>query len=302
MRIRDPPGAPVTRGVGRQQTYSAAVGVSSDQAPAYGSPQAAIAQNSLWYHSIEVAPGVVTPGVFDLRPIIARLPWPDVRGRRCLDVGTYDGFLAFELERRGAAEVMATDIADHEQWDWPLHLRARGPEYLRHVAGMKRGVGFEIARRLLNSTATLDEVSVYDLDPARVGSFDVVVCGSLLLHLRDPLRALAAIRSVCGGWFLSTNQVELGLSVRHRRRALVRLDGVSDLAQWWLPNAAGHRQMLQAAGFEIERESRIYSVPFGVAHLAHGRSPRGLAPLLARVATGGVGVPHHAVLARPGTA
>ena len=55
----------------------------------------AIAQNPLWYHTIDVAPGVSTPGVFDLRPVVGRLPWPDVRGRRCLDVGTYDGFLAF---------------------------------------------------------------------------------------------------------------------------------------------------------------------------------------------------------------
>ena len=69
----------------------------------------------LWYHTLELAPGVVTPGWFDLRPIVSLLPWPDVRGKRCLDVGTYDGFLAFELERRGAAEVVATDISDHIQ-------------------------------------------------------------------------------------------------------------------------------------------------------------------------------------------
>lgn len=263
---------------------------------------AAVAGNPLWYHSIEVAPGVVTPGMFDLRPIVQRMPWPDVRGKRCLDVGTYDGFLAFELERRGATEVLTTDIADHEQWDWPLHLRALGPEYLRHVAGSEKGVGFEIARELLGSSATLEQINVYDLDPQRLGTFDVVVCGSLLLHLRDPLRALAAIRSVCRGWFLSTNQVELGLSLRHRRRPLVRLDGVSDAAQWWLPNAAAHRQMLRVSGFEIERESRLYCVPFGPGHPPRGRDPRGLATLLARrLVTGDVGVPHHAVLARSGT-
>ena len=74
-------------------------------------------------------------------------------------------------------------------------------------------MGFEIARELLGSSATLEQVSVYDLSPETVGEFDVVVCGSLLLHLRDPLRALNAIRSVCREQFLSTNQIELGLSV-----------------------------------------------------------------------------------------
>src|SRR5437764_13176122 len=97
--------------------------------------RAAIARAPSWYHTIEVAPGVVTPGAFDLRPIVDELPWPDVRGRRCLDVGTYDGFLAFELERRGAAEVVAVDLPGHEHWDWELHQREHGPEYKRRVAG-----------------------------------------------------------------------------------------------------------------------------------------------------------------------
>ena len=85
--------------------------------------RAAVDQVRLWYHTMELAPGVVTPGWFDLRPILDRLPWPDVEGKRCLDVGTYDGHLAFELERRGAAEVLALDISDHESWDWPIRIR-----------------------------------------------------------------------------------------------------------------------------------------------------------------------------------
>src|SRR6266496_2314073 len=90
--------------------------------------RAAVAANPHWYHTIDVAPGVETPGWFDLRPIVDRLPWPDVRGRRCLDVGPYDGFLSFELERRGAAEVVATDIGSPNDWDWPYASRTSGPE------------------------------------------------------------------------------------------------------------------------------------------------------------------------------
>ena len=258
--------------------------------------RAAIAENPHWYHTMEVAPGVETPGWFDLRPIVDKLPWPDVRGKRCLDVGTYDGFLAFELERRGAAEVVATDIADHEQWDWPPRIRAHGVEYLRWVAGPKNR-GFELARRLIGSAATLEHVSAYDLSPDSVGEFDVVVVGSLLLHLRDPLRALAAIRSVCVGSFLSTNQIDLWRSVLRPRRPLMRLDGMSDLCQWWLPNAAGHRQMVCAAGFELERDSGRYSVPYGVAHPAQ-KGPWELAlSVPRRLLAGGDGVPHHAILA-----
>lgn len=272
----------------------------SAAAEAERDPRAAIAANPMWYHTIEVAPGVETPGWFDLRPTLARLPWPDVRDKRCLDVGTYDGFFAFELERRGAAEVVATDISDHAQWDWPPHLRAKGVEHLREVAGPKKGLGFEIARELLGSNARIEQVNVYDLSPETVGEFDVVVCGSLLLHLRDPLRALDAIRSVCRGQFLSTNQVDLARSVAARQHPLVRLDGVSDLCQWWLPNAAGHRRMLEAAGFRIERESGLYAIPFGEAHTPTGDGLRAAGLKLAkRTFAGTDGVVHHAALATP---
>ena len=263
-------------------------------------PRDAVASVPMWYHSIDVGPGLVTPGWFDLRPIVSTLPWPDVRDKRCLDVGTSDGFLAFELERRGATEVVAADIADHEQWDWELHKRALGPEYLLHNAGPQKGLGFEVARELLGSSVTPAQVSVYDLSPQTVGEFDVVVCGSLLLHLRDPLRALEAIRSVCRGLFLSTNQIDLGRSLLRRRQPLLRLDGTSGITQWWLPNAAAHRQMLRASGFEIERESGLYCIPFGVAHEPRGLSPRRLlSAAVRRTFTGHDGVPHHAVLARP---
>jgi tRNA (mo5U34)-methyltransferase len=276
------------------------VGIASRSETTFGDPRAAVASVKRWYHSIEVAPGVVTPGLFDLRPIVERMPWPDVRGKRCLDVGTSDGFLAFELERRGASEVVATDIGEHEHWDFEAHVGALGPEYLRAVAGPTMSEGFRVAHELLNSTVTLQQSSVYELDQDKLGEFDVVVCGSLLLHLRDPLRALQAIRSVCRGQFLSTDQVDLLRSVLARERPLIRLDGTSGVTQWWIPNAAGHRQMLRAAGFQIVRQSGLYSIPYGPSHPPRGRKPRSLVRSLARQAlTGGDGVLHHAVLARP---
>jgi len=253
----------------------------------------------LWYHTLEVAPGVVTPGWFDLRPIVDRLPWPDVRGKRCLDVGTYDGFLAFELERRGAAEVVATDIPAHEDWDWPPRLRQRGTEYLAEVAGPEKGRGFAVAKELLGSSVERTIISVYDLDPDTVGTFDVVVCGSLLLHLRDPMRALAAIRSVCDGEFMSCEEIDLRLTMLHPKRPVTRYDGLSSLLHWFVPNAAAHRGMVESAGFDLVRWTRPYANPFGPAHSPRGRGPRSWATRGARrVFAGGVGVPHQAALAR----
>lgn len=55
-----------------------------------------------WYHTIELAPDVVTPGWFDCRPVATRVLPASCEGLRCLDVGTFDGVWAFEMERRGA--------------------------------------------------------------------------------------------------------------------------------------------------------------------------------------------------------
>src|SRR6266508_3395377 len=72
-----------------------------------------------WYHTIELPGSITTPGEYDLRGTLARLPFPaTLRGSRCLDVGTHDGFWAFEMERRGGT-VVAIDVDDPSRYDWP---------------------------------------------------------------------------------------------------------------------------------------------------------------------------------------
>lgn len=257
---------------------------------------------TLWYHTLELPDGVVTPGWFDLRQNTGRLPWPEVAGKRCLDVATYDGFYAFELERRGAAEVVAIDIPSHEEWDWPPTMRARGANALGVLAGEK-GHGFEVARRALSSGVQKRTMNVYDLRPEAVGRFDVVVCGSLLLHLRDPVRALEAIRSVCDGAFLSIEAVSLPLTVLQRRRPAAQLSTEDRECQWWKVNVAGHSRLVEMAGFDVLGTVGPFSEAFGAGHPARTWSRRSSRELAARVGrrllTGGEGIPHAALLAVP---
>ena len=265
-----------------------------------GDLQAAVRDHPLWYHTLDLGSGVVTPGWFDLRPIVDRLPWPDVRGKRCLDVGTYDGFFAFEMERRGAAEVVAIDLDDHREWDWPAQLRATGAESLAALAGPEKGRGFRIAARAIGSRVRREGLSVYRLAEADLGRFDVVVCGSLLLHLRDPIAALEAMRSVCDGELMSSEEIDLRLTLLHPKLPYARLDGTSPLCQWWSPNAAAHARMLQSSGFDILRRGKPYADPFGPGHPAPGRNPRArLVSAVRRSRLGNDGVPHVAVVARP---
>ena len=265
-------------------------------------PAPAVTDVALWYHTLELPGSGATPGWFDLRGVVDRLPWPEVRGLRCLDVATYDGFFAFELERRGAAEVVATDISDHTEWDWPVGIRERAGDELARIAGEK-GQGFAAAHAALDSRVSKQELSVYELSPARVGTFDVVVLGSLLLHLRDPVRALEAIRSVTSGVFLSVEAISLPLSLLFPRRARAELAADDAACQWWTVNAAGHRRLLEAAGFEVITATRPFAERFGPGHPAARATRRSWQDrafrALCRATLGEVGVPHTAALARP---
>jgi tRNA (mo5U34)-methyltransferase len=211
-----------------------------------------VAGDLSWWHVIEVAPGVTTPGRWDLRPTAERMPWASsLGGLRCLDVGTMDGFWAFELERRGAAEVVAIDLADPERQDAPVAERRPGS---RKPA--RRGRTFAAAAELLGSHAQYRNLSVYDLDPREVGEFDLVVMGYVLQMLRDPLRGLEAVRGVCRGCLILLETVSRPLSLVPA--PVARLDARRDGSEWFVFNRRGLRKALELAGFEVEAMTRMF--------------------------------------------
>jgi tRNA (mo5U34)-methyltransferase len=247
-----------------------------------------------WYHTIEFPDGTITPGYFDTRLAPRFIPWPQqLAGARCLDVGTFDGFWAFEMERRGAGEIVALDLADPEALDWPYDYRAKGPEEVRAWRS-ERGPGFFDAAEALRSKANWINQSAYDLDPVANGMFDVVFCGALLLHLRDPIRALEAMRSVCRGTLVLAEGIEPTLEILSRRVSAAKL--VVNIDQWWRPNSAGLGAMVHRAGFEVLEWGPRYVVPFGQggAGVRHSR----IDALIAR-GRGKRGVLHRALRAKP---
>ena len=218
-----------------------------------------------WYHTLELGDGVVTAGMFDHRPVLHHYPIPDdLSGLRCLDVGTMDGFWAFEMERRGASEVVAVDAPDPLALDWPVSLRDTAEKSLDETKEER----FALAHRALGSRVQRVARSVYELDSERLGSFDLVFCGDLLVHLRDPVGALERMHAVCDGSAIVTNPIErFGL---RDRLPLARLDGVDEFG-WWTTNLAGLVRMVRAAGFANVEPSRPFKLPF-----ARGGSWKGL--------------------------
>ena len=126
-----------------------------------------------WWHSFELPNGEAIEGACDLAGLkgrIAQFPIPDdLRGKRVLDIGAWDGWFSFEMERRGAS-VVAIDT-----WDNPR---------------------FRYVHQVLDSKVEYLRLDVYDLDPRTIGRFDIVLFMGVLYHLKHPLLALEKVCSV----------------------------------------------------------------------------------------------------------
>jgi tRNA (mo5U34)-methyltransferase len=221
-----------------------------------------------WYHSVPLPNDIITPGHFDTVGELRKLPFPaSLDGLRCLDVATSDGFWAFEMERRGAAEVLAIDVHP-KNLDWPGSSASHATAGAR---GWPEPRGFEVAHDALQSSVQWRELSVYDLDPSLVGEFDFVFMGSVLCHLRDPVAALAAIGGVLRGELLSVDAISAPLTLLHPRQAVAGFEAPG-WPLWWVPNLTAYRHLFGAASLDVLASGRPfflrrrpqYSATYGV--------------------------------------
>ncbi|HWH28663.1 MAG TPA: methyltransferase domain-containing protein [Mycobacteriales bacterium] len=206
-----------------------------------------LAADHNWYHVVELAPGVTTSGFIDLRAHVdgAGLP-ADLSGLRALDVGTFDGFWAFELEKRGA-QVIGIDVDQIPPPDTP---RDRWAAVQQELAGKVTGTGFALLKSYFGSSVDRRSLNVYDLTADKIdGPVDLAFIGAMLLHLRDPVGALEAVRSVLepGGRLVLFEPVDRQLS--RKKEPLARFLQGHTIWTWWLPNAACLRDWVTTAGF-----------------------------------------------------
>jgi tRNA (mo5U34)-methyltransferase len=224
-----------------------------------------------WYHTLELAPGVVTEGWFDLRDQVRHYGLPErLDGLRCLEVGTWDGFWAFELERRGAAEVVALDLDDERDLDWPARRR---PETFPDEP---RGEGFRLAAELRGSAVTRVTRSIYEATPEELGTFDLVFCSAVLIHLRDQLLALERMAALCTGRLVLAEAYDRLSGLLPFPAARLRVEH-GPAVVFWSPSVRAWRRMAWAAGFEdVEVTGRfaMRAKGFTVRHcVLHARRP-----------------------------
>jgi len=138
-----------------------------------------------WHQSWEIFRGIYTPGRNPVAELCDYIQLPaDLRGKRVLDIGPWHGCFSFECERRGAAEVVAY-----------------GPDN-------PKDTGFDRIKEAIGSKVVRYEIgSVYDLDPAKHGTYDLVLFLGILYHLRYPLLAIDKIRRIARGAVLLESHV-----------------------------------------------------------------------------------------------
>lgn len=124
-----------------------------------------------FYHTIPLSEGVATKGTHGAHPAVVDALTGNLHGKRVLDVGCRDGLYSFIAERSGASEVISVDN------------------------DLSRGA-IEFLIPYLGSTVQMHEMNLYDLAPARFGTFDVIIFADVLYHLRYPFRAFQVLREL----------------------------------------------------------------------------------------------------------
>jgi len=180
-----------------------------------------------WYHSIELPDGRVIQGhqtLDQLRTRMCQFPLPaDLTGKRVLDVGAWDGWFSFEMERRGA-RVMALDSA--------------------------RNTRFLEARELLGSKVEYHIADICRISPRDIGYFDIVLFLGVLYHVKHPILALEnvcalATEMACVESFVTDADPNAAPKMEFYERTELR----GQLDNWVGPNTACLLSFCRAAGF-----------------------------------------------------
>jgi hypothetical protein len=157
---------------------------------------------------------------------------------------------------------------------------------------------FHVAHAALESRVQRRDLSVYDLGPGATGNFDFAFIGTLLHHLRDPIGALMALRTVVTGELIISATFSVSKTVLFPRSPASEMLPSTLPAFWNIPNLVALRRQVTAAGWTVVRSGRPYLQRYGTGRTPPALIARPLGELPRRVVLR-YGAPHVALVARP---
>jgi tRNA (mo5U34)-methyltransferase len=206
----------------------------SPRLPTAGEARRFIEQSDfLWHQQFELVPGVRTPGRNPVEVLLEMVSLPPLGSLSVLDIGTFNGGLAFLLERRGAERVVALDTFEP------------------HV------LGFAQVREFLRSEVAYVQGSVYDLASAVGGEeFDLVFYWGVIYHLRHPLLSLDNVRGVLregGRAYIESaiSDADVAEVAKEPVARFYRRDELGgDATNWFAPTAVCLEEWCASSGLE----------------------------------------------------
>lgn len=238
----------------------------------------------IWYHTLELAEGIETPGYFDMRPFVSEFEFPQsMAGLRVVDVGASNGQFAFHFESLGAEHVVAIDLAHVLDHDFPAwyreELRGRHTdEEFERINWDELEAGFALAHEVYGSRVEKRRCTVYELGDRMPAEFDYAYCCNLVQHLSDPVKALESIRRALapGGQFVFGCSSEL--SVDDVSYAIFQ-GAIDPHITYWVPSREAAERMCRLAGFvDVEWKGSFQFSPVphpervGVLGVLHARN------------------------------
>lgn len=203
-----------------------------------------------FYHTIDL-PGFGTiDGHWDLRDNIDQyLGNYDFKGKRVLEIGTADGMLCFEMEKRGA-QVVAVDLSSDFDWEFVPYSRTdyKNEIQLRKDKVNRLNNAFWLGHKLFNSTAKMVYSPVYHV-PLEIGKVDVVTFGAVLLHLHNPFGALQHVLQLATDAVIVTDLFEIKNKDIPSMIFLPNFQTALPAAMWWYLSTAVIQKMAGVLGF-----------------------------------------------------
>lgn len=193
----------------------------------------------VWFHSIELREGIVTPGKKSVaslqKEFDAAFNTVDLKGKTMLDVGAWNGAYTVEAHRRGAKKITALDFVT---WTDPRFNGKETFEFVTDLAGIE-------------ADTIIQDLDAPQLSLEHIGRFDVVLFPGVFYHLKDPIAATREVAARAKEVFILETYIEMQLPEEPPQMMFYPGTELGrDPTNWWGPNVACVREMLKMFGFK----------------------------------------------------